>query len=121
MYVYVANAGDCRAICSIKGELVELSNDHRISNPTEITRVKNAGGYIEKDRVNGELTVTRGLGDFSFKRNPYEKKENQIITAFPEVKKIKRCGIDFIFLGCDGLWEKKSSQEMKNYLEMKLK
>lgn len=32
-FIYMANAGDSRAICSIKGELIEMSKDHRPNNP----------------------------------------------------------------------------------------
>jgi serine/threonine protein phosphatase PrpC len=42
----MANAGDSRAICSIKGQFIEMSKDHRPSNPDELPRIKNAGGYI---------------------------------------------------------------------------
>jgi serine/threonine protein phosphatase PrpC len=48
--------------------------------------------------------VSRGLGDFSFKKNKYETVENQMVTACPEIKQIQKKDIDFIFMGCDGLW-----------------
>jgi serine/threonine protein phosphatase PrpC len=117
----MANAGDSRAICSVKGEVVDLSRDHRPEDSGEATRVKNAGGYIEKGRVNGDLGMTRGLGDFCCKRNKYEKKENQVISAFPEVKKVRRDGVEFVFMGCDGLWERKSRAAMRNYIGEGLK
>lgn len=82
-FIYVANAGDCRAIASIKGSLQALSEDHRPGNAKEATRIKNAGGWIEKGRVNGDLMVSRGLGDFPYKKNQYQKIENQIVTADP--------------------------------------
>jgi protein phosphatase 2C family protein 2/3 len=50
-----------------------LSTDHNTSNEKELKRIIQAGGYIEKGRINGDLTVSRGLGDFSFKKNKYEK------------------------------------------------
>lgn len=60
----MANAGDSRAICSIKGQIIEMSKDHRPSNGDELLRIKNAGGYIESGRIKGDLMVSRGFGDF---------------------------------------------------------
>ena len=71
--------------------------------------------------MNGDLLVSRGLGDFPYKSNKYEKLENQMVTAEPDIRQINRKDIDYIFLGCDGLWESKSCKEMKNWLDDKLK
>lgn len=119
-FIYVANAGDCRAIASIKGSLQVLSEDHRPSNAGEAMRIKNAGGWIEKGRINGDLMVSRGLGDFPYKNNKYQKIENQIVTANPEIKQILRKDVDYILMGCDGIWESKSSEDMKKWLDEKL-
>jgi len=43
------------------------------------------------------------------------------MSAYPEVKQIRKKDIDFIFMGCDGVWEQKSSQQMKNYISEGLK
>jgi len=48
-----------------------MSTDHRPNIQQEAIRIKNAGGWIDHDRVNGDLMVSRGLGDFSFKKNKY--------------------------------------------------
>lgn len=81
-----------------------MSHDHRPTDPYEATRIKNAGGWVEKGRVNSDLSVSRGFGDFNYKKNKYEKKENQMVIAFPEVRKVSRKDVDFIFMGCDGVW-----------------
>jgi protein phosphatase 2C family protein 2/3 len=112
-FIYIANAGDCRAICSIKGQLLELSEDHRPSNIKEAQRINQAGGWIESGRIKGDLSVSRGLGDFPYKNNKHEKLENQIVTADPEIRQIQKKDIDYILMGCDGIWESKSSGQMK--------
>ncbi len=70
-YIYIANAGDCRAIASIKGELRVLSEDHKPSNKKEAERITQAGGWVESGRIKGDLMVSRGFGDFPFKNNKY--------------------------------------------------
>ena len=37
---------------------MELSHDHKPSNPVETNRIVAAGGWVELNRVNGEFTPT---------------------------------------------------------------
>lgn len=50
----------------------ELTKDHHPSRDDERNRVEAAGGYVVEwagvFRVNGELAVTRAIGDMAFKR-----------------------------------------------------
>jgi serine/threonine protein phosphatase PrpC len=43
------------------------------------------------------------LGDLEYKK-PGLKPEEQMITANPDILKIKNEGLDFIIMGCDGIW-----------------
>ena len=61
--------------------MVTLSNDHKPNNPEEINRIYNAGGWVEFNRVNGNLALSRALGDFLFKRNQLIPPEQQIVTG----------------------------------------
>lgn len=79
--LYCANAGDSRAIASKNGQLVQLSHDHKPNNPEEMDRIYNAGGWVEFNRVNGNLALSRALGDFLFKRNQTISAEQQIVTG----------------------------------------
>ena len=50
-----------------------LSDDHKPDNAEEKERVLAAGGYVREcagdvPRVNGELAVSRAVGDFVYKR-----------------------------------------------------
>lgn len=61
--VFVANAGDSRCIVSKKGEVVEMSLDHKPEDKLEMDRIKKAGGRVTCDgRVNGGLNLSRALG-----------------------------------------------------------
>lgn len=87
--LYCANAGDSRGIACRKGQLITLSNDHKPNNPEEMERIYNAGGWVEFNRVNGNLALSRALGDFLFKRNDTFPPEQQIVTGEHETKNNK--------------------------------
>lgn len=43
-----------------------------------------------------------------------------MITANPDIKKFKNEGIDFIIMGCDGIWEVKSNEDMVKWISRRL-
>ncbi|XP_061401933.1 probable protein phosphatase 2C T23F11.1, partial [Musca vetustissima] len=78
--LYCANAGDSRAVACINGKVETLSMDHKPNNEAESKRINEGGGWVEFNRVNGNLALSRALGDFVFKRNENKKPEDQIVT-----------------------------------------
>ncbi|KAF9454703.1 PP2C-domain-containing protein [Macrolepiota fuliginosa MF-IS2] len=115
--IYVANAGDSRSVIGIKGEVKPLSFDHKPTNDAERTRICDAGGYIEYGRVNGNLALSRALGDFEFKKNWSLGPEAQIITANPDVTCHEITEEDeFLVLACDGIWDCLSSQQVVDFV-----
>ena len=46
----------------------------------EEKRIVAAGGWVEFNRVNGHLALSRALGDFMFKKNDQIKPEEQIVS-----------------------------------------
>lgn len=66
-HIICANAGDARSVLSVKGKALPLSKDHKPTDPKEKKRIIEADGYVERKRVNGNLAVSRCLGDFEFK------------------------------------------------------
>jgi len=108
-----ANTGDSRAVLSRNGEAVALSHDHKPFNAGEKERIENAGSHVKFNRVNGDLAVSRALGDFVYKRCDTVDAEHQAVTAFPEIICEQRLPADeFIVLACDGIWDVMSSQEV---------
>jgi serine/threonine protein phosphatase PrpC len=65
--LHVANVGDSRAVAVDRRSVVRTSQDHRPSDLSEARRVKEAGGFVAMNRVNGELAVSRALGDHALK------------------------------------------------------
>ena len=74
--IYCANAGDSRTVLSRdNGIAMDLSVDHKPDDPQEKARIEGASGFVEENRVNGQLGLSRALGDFDFKKNIMLKPE----------------------------------------------
>merc|ERR1712158_178598 len=104
--LYVGNVGDSRCIASISGQSEALSVDHKPGDMLERARIENAGGFVEFNRVNGNLALSRAFGDFAFKNNIELPQERQMISMKPDVV-VHEVGEDlmFIVLACDGIWD----------------
>lgn len=112
-HIVCANTGDSRAVLARSGQAVTLSNDHKPYLPVEKERIEKANGQVKFNRVNGDLAVSRALGDFVYKRCETVDDKEQAVTAFPEIIVEKREAQDqFIVLACDGIWDVMSSQEV---------
>lgn len=98
-----------------------LSNDHKPSNESEAKRIVAAGGWVEFNRVNGNLALSRALGDFVFKRNEKKSAEEQIVTAYPDVVvKDIREDLEFIVLACDGIWDVMTNEEVVQFVRVRI-
>ena len=102
--MYVANAGDCRAMLVRGTQAVALTRDHTAEDAGERRRVEEAGGSLQRDasgkwRVGAAgLAVTRGLGDFDARDDG--------LTPEPEITRVTLEPEDeYIVLACDGLWD----------------
>jgi len=113
-YIIAANAGDSRALLSRAGKAVALSWDHKPQSEIESSRIKNAGGFVsENGRVNGNLNLSRSIGDLKYKVDKSLKREEQIITAEPDIhiEKLDPKNDEFLILACDGIWDVLTRQE----------
>lgn len=62
-------------------------------------------------RVNGNLNLSRAIGDLKYKGNTELPPKDQIITAQPDVRRITLTSEDrFFLLACDGVWDVMSNQ-----------
>ena len=46
-----------------------MSADHKPNNEEELKRIKKAGGVVIEGRINGNLNLSRTLGDFEYKKD----------------------------------------------------
>jgi protein phosphatase 2C family protein 2/3 len=115
--IYCGNAGDSRCVLCSNGKAVPLSQDHKPSNDQELKRIQQAGGFVSCGRVNGNLALSRAIGDFEFKQNKNLPAEDQAITAKPDVTVHKIIPEDeFLILACDGVWDVMSSEALITYV-----
>ena len=57
-----------------------------------------------------------------FKSNKNLKRHDQAVTAYPEVSKFKiTSDMEFIIMGCDGVWDCVDVQQLCDYISIKLK
>jgi serine/threonine protein phosphatase PrpC len=106
-HILCVNAGDSRAIYRTGGHTVQLSFDHKPQNEEERNRIEAAGGYVSMKRVDGDLAVSRGLGDFRFKDVDDLPPDLQKVTCIPDFVLVDRDPRhdEFILLACDGVWD----------------
>jgi len=95
----VSNVGDSRAVVGRAGKGIRVSKDHKPNLHEEEERIFNQGGYVvgETGRVNGQLAVSRAIGDFYL--HPYVSDE-------PHVASLDLTPEDSVLLiACDGVWD----------------
>ncbi|CAM9754127.1 unnamed protein product [Pylaiella littoralis] len=116
--LHVANAGDSRAVLCRAGVAVALSHDHKPLADTEKNRIERAGGFVNAaGRVNGNLNLSRSIGDLKYKANAGLPPADQMITAEPDLKSVEVTNEDqFMILACDGVWDCMSSQECVDFV-----
>lgn len=116
--VLVANIGDSRAMLIRNGKAIALSEDHKPENPKERRRIVEAGGEVKKvgpcHRVDGNLNLSRALGDFNLKSNFELPPEKQKVSAFPDITRTPFVGghEELLLVACDGLFERCSNQDI---------
>lgn len=113
----VANAGDSRGIICRGCVAFPLSHDHKPMNPGERARITAAGGCVTNGRVDGNLNLSRSLGDLYYKSDTFIPPEKQRITAFPDIRITPICKDDeFVIIACDGIWDCKTNQEAVDFV-----
>jgi protein phosphatase 2C family protein 2/3 len=135
--IYIANVGDSRAILSLNlgSEYIIVTEDHKPNNEKEKIRIINNGGQVyqtqtpingeEGDVLNGQillgpyrvlpgrLSVSRTIGDIEAKGIQFGGNPN-VVVPYPDIYSfdLEKDDIDFLVLGCDGIYDQISSEEI---------
>ena len=121
--LYVANAGDCRAILlDKKFEITVLSREHVPTIPEEKARIEKGGHSVKKGRINGnKLAISRALGDIEFKNT--ETYEEGAVSCNPEIRvfPLSHSDLQILILSSDGIWEVFDSLQVVEELKPTLK
>ena len=135
--LYIGNVGDSRCIGSFGNGKIQhdITRDHKPNAPYEKERIMSNGGQIYQTKTNikieenfilrtkillgpyrvfpGRLSVSRTIGDAEGKialigGNP------KVIISKPDIYKynITENDIDFFILGCDGIFDQMSSDDV---------
>ena len=95
--------------------------DHKPYNEVEQRRIEAAGGTVTMRRVNGDLAVSRALGDFTYKHATHLPATQQQVSPEPEIHVEARTEQDqFVVLACDGIWDVMSNEEVAAFLLEKI-
>ena len=71
--------------------------------------------------MNGNLNLSRSIGDLKYKQSTNLKPEEQIITAEPDVLKHMLDPKDeFFIVACDGVWDVLSNQEAVDFVRTRI-
>ena len=137
--IYIANVGDSRCLLSMENgkKYIEVTKDHKPNSPEEMKRIKEHGGKVYQTqtvirkarnekligkkiigpfRVSpGGLSVSRTIGDVEAKLEKYGGNPN-VVIANPDIfiYDLNKDDIDFFILGCDGIFDQLSSDEVIN-------
>ena len=135
--IYIANVGDSRAVLSLNygNEYLIVTEDHKPSNEKEKARIIEKGGQVyqtqtpitgaENEALNGQillgpyrvlpgrLSVSRTIGDIEAKGIQFGGNPN-VIIPYPDIYcyDLEKDDIDFLLLGCDGIYDQISSEEI---------
>ncbi|CAD8056757.1 unnamed protein product [Paramecium sonneborni] len=128
---YVANVGDSRGVLSCQeGKIVtDLSMDHKPE--IEKSRIERGGGKLYQTHglnedgqdivgpirvMPGRLSVSRTFGDIEAKLQQFGG-NSRVVISEPEIKIFKlNQDHDFIVMGCDGIFDKMSSEDVVNII-----
>jgi len=108
-----------------KWPLVIESVDHKPSHPTELARIEAAGGHVSQEdppRLDGNLAVSRGVGDFEYKGDASRPVSEQKVSCVPDIYEVTGLKPGSIcVLGCDGIWDVMTSKEVATLVRDKIR
>ena len=137
--IIIANVGDSRLVLFKNGKVFFATEDHKPNTETEKKRIKNAGGEIYQTftyfplRQNGReieapwrvlpgrLSVSRTFGDIEAKDPKYGGMSG-VVMALPDINEfILDDDFNFMVIGCDGIFDVLSNEEILECVKIVLK
>ena len=119
--IYIANVGDSLSVMYKNKKAYNLNREHQVIIESEKDRVLKSGAIIDGYRINGMLNLTRAIGDLRFKSNNKLKRCEQSVIALPDITRIDDIDdIDFIIMGCDGIWDCVKRQLVCEFMEKEM-
>lgn len=110
--VIAVNVGDSRSVLiHPDGSIESLTEDHKPETEAENARIRAAGGSVAMNRVDGQLAMSRAIGDWQYKANPNLKLDEQKVNAVPDIVKTVATEGDVLLICCDGIVEQMTNDD----------
>lgn len=108
--IYQINLGDSKSIIFKDSTIISESRDHNPKDEIEKDRIIKSGSFILQDRIKGDLAVSRGFGDYKYKRVITEKDNvfepiNGAVSCIPEIKVLDIVDNMYIILSSDAPYD----------------
>lgn len=117
----VSNVGDSRVIIVRKnGDLVSLTTDHKPLDVDEKQRIEQAGGFVHMNRVDGQLAMSRAMGDYQYKANMNLGVLDQKVIPLPDITSDVIFPGDSLCVMCDGIVEQMTNEDAATYIHAEL-
>lgn len=115
IFFIVANAGDGRCLGGLNTsadevEALRFTVDHKASVAEEVMRVKQAGGNVTGNLLEGMLQITRGIGDYDFE--PGFIAEPYITDPMSFSDASMKSAYKFFVLSSDGIFDVLKDEEV---------
>jgi serine/threonine protein phosphatase PrpC len=120
----IANVGDSRALLLRRAGMPdfrwsqECTRDHKPTDTKERQRIESAGGFVRNNRVAGNLSLSRAIGDARYKSNRRLNTQQQMVIATPDITQFRVRDGDVLLLACDGIFEQMTSLEVASFVHM---
>ena len=125
--VTVANLGDAHAVLVGKDWAIQLTEDHRLSNPAELARVYEFGTPIQKPYYytiqNGApagLMPTRTIGDHGMTAAGCSAEPYIHTVTARSVGPVTFDGMGWLIVACDGLWDVVEPKDLPKMLDVRI-
>ena len=78
-------------------------------------------GFVTDGRIDGNLNLSRCIGDFEYKKDGKLSQEEQKIIAVPDFQsKMLTQDDEFMILGCDGIWETMTNDQIIKFVKNRI-
>jgi protein phosphatase 2C family protein 2/3 len=111
--IIVSNTGDSRVVIIRKdtGECISMTSDHKPEDAAEHERIYAAGGTVCMNRTDGQLAMSRAIGDYQYKKDPDLPQDKQKVIPTPDLTIEKLVLGDTLLVMCDGIVEQMTNEE----------
>jgi hypothetical protein len=76
-----------------------------------MARIKEAGGDVRVNRVDGQLAMSRAIGDWQYKGNPSLSQLEQKVIPLPDIVRHRAEPGDVLLICCDGIVEQMTNED----------